>query len=66
MVECKKYSSESYDWLNMLFSKEWQEVIITTKLLIHNCLKCDYNNICKDKDKLIKFLSSNDELNDWK
>lgn len=59
--ECKKLSSESYWGLNMLFSKEWQEVIITTRFLIHTCLKCEHKEDCEDKHKLVKFLESNDK-----
>lgn len=63
--ECKKYSSESFGWLNMLFAKDIQDVVVTTKYFIHNCLKCVHNKSCEDKHDLVNFLSVNDDPNDW-
>lgn len=59
-LECKKYSSESFWWLNMLFAKDTQDVVITIKYLIHNCLKCAHKESCTNKHELVKFLEAND------
>ena len=48
----------------MLFSKDTQEVVITVKYLIHNCLKCVHKESCEDKHNLVKFLSANEDGND--
>lgn len=63
---CKQYYKESVGWLHMLLAKEKEDIIVRIQALVHECLHCwEFHQWCKDKHYLIKFLSSNEDINDW-
>ena len=65
MLSCKKFTTETIDWINVVISKESDKIISLTRWMVTACLKCkEFLNIdgkepCTVAQEMIDFIDEN-------
>ena len=65
MLSCKKFTTETIDWINVAISKESDKIISLTRWMVAACLKCkNFLNIdgkepCTVAQEMIDFIDEN-------
>ena len=65
MLKCKKFTTETIDWINVAISKESDKIISLTRWMVVACLKCkEFLNIdgkepCTVAQDMIDFIDEN-------